>query len=110
MRLRAVGGRPARRLLVRIAADGPTRVLSVADAELHPPDGMSLQAGRYRIEGTQLEGHAPASSLQAFLPNKQITGDRAVAEWVVRAPRGTRVALTASADRAGTVRTEVTLD
>ena len=78
--------------------------------ELHPPDGMSLQAGRYRIEGAQLEGHAPASSLQAFLPSKQITGDRAVAEWVVRAPRGTRVALTASADRAGTVRTEVALD
>jgi hypothetical protein len=33
-----------------------------------------------------------------------------VAEWVVRAPRGTRLGLTATADRAGTVRTEVTLD
>jgi hypothetical protein len=29
---------------------------------------------------------------------------------VVTAPHGTRVAMTATADRAGTVRTEVTLD
>jgi len=54
--------------------------------------------------------HAPKSSLQAFLPSREITGDRAVAEWVVRGARGLAIALTASADRAGTVRTEVTLD
>jgi hypothetical protein len=62
------------------------------------------------VEGAQLEGHAPPNSLQAFLPSRQITGDRAVAEWVLTAPRGMRMLLTASADRAGTVRTEVTLD
>jgi uncharacterized protein GlcG (DUF336 family) len=56
------------------------------------------------IEGAQLEGHAAPNSLQAFLPNRQITGDRAVADWVVTAPHGTRVAMTATADRAGTVR------
>ena len=78
--------------------------------ELHPPAGVTLQIGKLRVEGPQLEGHAPASSLQAFLPNRKITGDRAVAEWVVIAPRGTHIALTAVADRAGTVRTEVTLD
>jgi len=39
-----------------------------------------------------------------------MTADRAVAEWVVRAPKGTRLALTARAQRAGTVRTEVSLD
>jgi len=33
-----------------------------------------------------------------------------VVEWVVSGERGTAIALTASADRAGTVRTEVTLD
>ena len=44
------------------------------------------------------------------MPNRAVTADRAVAEWVVSAPRGTHLALTASADRAGTVRTEVTLD
>ena len=78
--------------------------------ELHPPPGVTLQAGQLRIEGAQLEGHAPKSSLQGFLPNHAVTADRAVAEWVVSAARGSRIALTAVADRAGTVRTEVTLD
>jgi hypothetical protein len=67
-------------------------------------------SGQQRIVGPQLEGHAPKNSLQAFLPSKEITADRAVAEWIVKAPRGTHLALTATADRAGTVRTEVTLD
>ena len=78
--------------------------------ELHPPPGVTLQTGQLRIEGAQLEGHAPKSSLLGFLPNRQVTADRAVAEWVVTAPHGTRIALTAVADRAGAVRTEVTLD
>jgi hypothetical protein len=47
--------------------------------------------------------------LQAFLPNRDLTGDRAMCEWVVQAPRGTRVGLRASADRAGRVRAEVVL-
>jgi murein tripeptide amidase MpaA len=78
--------------------------------ELHLQPGMTLQTGKQRVVGPQLEGHAAKNSLQAFLPDRDITGDRAVAEWVVNAPRGTHIALTASADRAGTVRTEVTLD
>jgi hypothetical protein len=71
---------------------------------------VSLVSGTPRIEGPQLEGHAPQTSLHSFLPNRAVTGDRAVAEWVVRAPKGTRLALTARADRAGAVRTEVSLD
>ena len=81
--------------------------------EIHLPPGdaaVSLVQGKPRIEGPQLEGHAPVASLQAFLPNLEITGDRAVGEWVVRAKQGTRLALTARADRAGAVRTEVVLD
>jgi hypothetical protein len=58
-----------------------------------------------------LEGHAPKTSLQAFLPSRQITADRGRGRmggaW---RQRGTPIALTATADRAGTVRTEVTLD
>ncbi len=77
---------------------------------IHLPDGVSLVTGKERVEAGHLEGHAPKSSLQAFLPSREITGDRAVAEWVVRGARGTAVALSAVADRAGTVRTEVTLD
>ena len=77
---------------------------------IHLPVGTSLVTGKERVEAAHLEGHAPKASLQAFLPNREITGDRAVAEWVVRGTRGTAIALTATADRAGTVRTEVTLD
>ncbi len=78
--------------------------------QIHLPPGVTLTTGRERVEGAHLEGHAPKGSLQAFLPNRDITGDRAVVEWVVRGPRGTTIAVTATADRAGTVRTEVTLD
>jgi murein tripeptide amidase MpaA len=78
--------------------------------EIHLPDEAALLSGRERVEAPHLEGHAPKSSLVAFLPSKEITADRAVVEWVVRGARGVKIALTASADRAGTVRTEVTLD
>jgi hypothetical protein len=66
--------------------------------------------GKERVVAPHLEGHAPKNTLIAFMPNRDLTGDRAVMEWVVHGPRGASVALTASADRAGTVRTEVTLD
>ena len=81
--------------------------------EIHLPEGdpsVSLVSGKARIEGPQLEGHAPKTSLNAFLPNREVTADRAVGEWVVRAPQGTRLALSARADRAGAVRAEVSLD
>jgi murein tripeptide amidase MpaA len=82
--------------------------------EIHLPasadSGVSLVSGLQRFEGPQLEGHAPKNSLLAFLPNREVTADRALAEWVVRAPKGTHLALTATADRAGTVRAEVSLD
>jgi murein tripeptide amidase MpaA len=81
--------------------------------EIHLPEGnpeISLVSGKPRVEGAHLEGHAPKASLQAFLPNREVSGDRTVVEWVVRAPKGTHLALTARADRAGVVRTEVSLD
>jgi murein tripeptide amidase MpaA len=78
--------------------------------EIRLPAGTSLVSGAERMVGPQLEGHAPKNSLQAFLPNPAITADRAVAEWIVRGPRGARVGLSAVADRAGAVRAEVTLD
>lgn len=81
--------------------------------EIHLPEAptpVSLVGGKPRIEGPQLEGHGTRSTLQAFLPAREVTADRAVAEWIVRAPAGTRLALSARADRAGVVRTEVTLD
>jgi hypothetical protein len=80
--------------------------------EIHLPEhhDVLLIQGKHRFEGPQLEGHAPKTSQQAFIPAREITADRAIAEWVVQAPKGTRITLTAQADRAGAVRTEVTLD
>jgi murein tripeptide amidase MpaA len=78
--------------------------------EIELPAGATLRSGKPRFEGAQLEGHAPRNSLQAFLPSRELTGDRAVAEWVVHAPRGTRIALRAQADRAGVVQSEIVLD
>jgi len=78
--------------------------------EIELPEGASLLGGKHRMVGPHLDGHAPKNSLQAFMPMREVTGDRAVAEWVVCAPRGTQVRLQASADRAGRVHTEVTLD
>ena len=80
--------------------------------EIHLPESpeVSLVNGKYRVEGPHLEGHAPKTSQQAFLPSRDVTADRAFAEWVVRAPKGTRIALSARADRAGAVHGEVTLD
>jgi murein tripeptide amidase MpaA len=77
--------------------------------QIHLPEGTSLASGRERVEAGHLEGHAPKSSQQAFVQRRDITSDRAVVEWVVRGPRGAVIALSATADRAGTVRTEVTL-
>src|SRR4030095_1090678 len=62
--------------------------------EIHLPENdtsVALVSGKPRMEGPQLEGHAPKSSLNAFLPSKEVTADRAVGEWVVRAPQGTGV-------------------
>jgi len=77
--------------------------------EIELPEGAVLRMGKPRMEGPQLEGHAPTNSLQAFLPTKTITGDRAMNEWIVEAPAGAVLKLTAHAARAGTVRTSITL-
>jgi murein tripeptide amidase MpaA len=77
--------------------------------EIGLPEGATLVHGRRRIEGPQLEGHAPKNSLQAFLPERDVTADRALAEWVVRAPAGTTLRLQARAGRAGAVEASVVL-
>jgi len=77
--------------------------------EIELPAGAELIGGKPRVEGPQLEGHAPKNTQLAFLPDRQITGDRAVTEWVVRAPKGTGLTLKARADRAGAVQAPVVL-
>jgi hypothetical protein len=77
--------------------------------EIELPPGAALVSGKPRVTGPHLEGHAPRSSLQAFLPTREITADRARAEWLVRAPAGGRVQVLAKADRAGALRATVSL-
>ncbi|WP_374661482.1 M14 family metallopeptidase [Inhella sp.] len=81
--------------------------------EMHLPVGdphVALISGSPRQVGPQLAGHAPKSSLHHFVPSREVTADRAVVEWLLRAPRGTRLTLSAQHDRAGRVQTELTLD
>jgi murein tripeptide amidase MpaA len=77
--------------------------------EIELPEGASLLTGKERVEGSQLEGRASRPTLQAFLPNADITGDRGQSEWTIRAPAGARIRLTARHDRAGVVRLEKVL-
>jgi len=77
--------------------------------EIALPPGAKLAGGKARVEGGHLEGRASKPSLQAFLPNPELTGDRGQCEWTVRATPGSVVTLTARHDRAGKVSTEVTL-
>jgi murein tripeptide amidase MpaA len=79
--------------------------------EITLPEGASLVSGLPRIAtGQHLEGHAPKASLQAFLPNRDVTADRAVCEWIVRGKVGSEVKLSAKADRAGATETVLKLD
>jgi murein tripeptide amidase MpaA len=77
--------------------------------EIELPAGCALVAGKPRVEGAQLEGRASKPSLQAFLPNLDLTGDRGQCEWTVRAPPGTEVTVSARHDRAGRVSAKLAL-
>jgi len=81
--------------------------------ELHLPEGdpqVQRISGAARQTGPELTGHAPKSSQHHFLASKDVTADRAVAEWLVRAPRGTRLSASARHPRAGVVQGELVLD
>jgi murein tripeptide amidase MpaA len=77
--------------------------------EIGLPEGAALLTGKARHEGAQLEGRASKVSLQAFLPNLELTADRGQCEWTLRAPEGATVTLLARHDRAGRVSTSLTL-
>jgi hypothetical protein len=77
--------------------------------EIALPKGAELVAGKKRVEGGQLEGRASKPSLQAFLPNAELTGDRGQCEWTVKAEPGASVRVTARHDRAGRVEVDIPL-
>jgi murein tripeptide amidase MpaA len=77
--------------------------------EIELPAGASLVTGKTREEFGQIEGRAYKHTGVSFWPDYAPTEDRLKMEWVVRAPAAARVQLVARHERAGVVRTEVTL-
>jgi murein tripeptide amidase MpaA len=74
--------------------------------EIELPEGATLESGKLREALSQLEGRAYKA---AFPRGSDPTEDRAKVEWVVHAPNGGTVKLTARHPRAGVVRTELDL-
>ncbi|MBK8739823.1 MAG: carboxypeptidase [Betaproteobacteria bacterium] len=85
------------------------QVVRPVRAEIELPEGCALIAGKVRNELGQLEGRAYKHSGLSFWPDPEPTGDRALAEWVVRGKAGDRLGMTAAHERAGTVRAEIIL-
>ena len=77
--------------------------------EIGLPQGATLETGRLREELNQLEGRAykPAAANTWAGSSADETDDRLKTEWVVRAPKGAILKLSARHERAGTVRTEL---
>jgi murein tripeptide amidase MpaA len=75
--------------------------------EIELPAGASLQSGKTRQEFSELEGRVGKSAYVEGYEGG--TDDRLKVEWVVYAPQGGVVKLTARHARAGVVRAEVTL-
>jgi murein tripeptide amidase MpaA len=83
-----------------------------AVCEIELPEGATLETGKPREELTQLEGRAykPAAANTWAGASADESDDRLKVDWVVRAPKGATLKLTARHERAGTVRTELTLE
>jgi murein tripeptide amidase MpaA len=76
--------------------------------EIELPKGASLQSEKARKEFAQLEGRAYKPVMADELDES--TTDRIKVEWVIHAPKGGTVKLTARHERAGVVRAKVKLN
>ena len=77
--------------------------------EIELPEGASLETGELREELGQLEGRAYKPTTPVGFNPFDPTNERAKVEWVVCAPEGGTVKVTARHERAGTVVAEVEL-
>lgn len=79
--------------------------------EVTLPEDATLISGKERHDFGQLEGRAYAGTSATPWAIWRLGGtpDRLKAEWVIHAPNGGKLGLVARQDRAGVVRTEVTL-
>lgn len=82
------------------------KLVRPVEVEISLPEGATLVSGLPRTEAGQLTGRAMKNHPY---DTSDPTTDRAKLEWVVHAPRGSHVTLTASHPRAGRVRQEVEL-
>jgi len=78
------------------------------EAEITLPDGARLVGGEKKVELDQLTGRWDKRSVVSWRAGDE-TSDRAKVEWVVEAPKGSRVEIEARHQRAGVVRRELTL-
>jgi murein tripeptide amidase MpaA len=85
------------------------KVVRGVQYEIELPAGAVLESGKQRVDGGQLEGRSNQVSQQAFIPKRDITGDRGSCEWIVRAKAGETLTLVARHERAGRVETNVVL-
>jgi len=79
-------------------------------AELGLPAGARVVTGEPAVTLGQLAGRSEQRSVATWWGYRPGTPDRALAEWIVAAPAGTRLTATARHDRAGTARAELTLE
>ncbi len=78
-------------------------------AEIELPANVTLETGKRREELGQLEGRHLTGPTAHPRSVGQPTGDRVKVEWVVHAPAGGTINLIARHERAGFVRTSLTL-
>jgi hypothetical protein len=84
-------------------------VVRPIEVELDLPDEAKVVGGEVKTEAGQLQGRVHKRST-TWWGNDESTNDLAKLEWVIEAPAGTEVGLTAKHARAGTVRGRVTLE
>ncbi len=77
--------------------------------ELHLPDGATLKSGKARTEIGHLEGRAARLGVTSVWTSSP-TDNRAKAEWLIHAPTGGELSITARGDRAGTLKRQLTID
>ena len=85
------------------------KVLRGVLAEIKLPTSAELIDGKPRESLGELEGWAYMHTGVSFWPNKAPTADRKHVDWIVKAPAGTEIGLTAWHERAGRVATRVVL-
>ena len=77
------------------------------EVDLELPDGARLAAGEAHVEAGHLGGRPVAGSMLGWGVGNEPSTERTRLEWVVEAPAGTEIAVTARHPRAGVARAAV---